>query len=290
MDCICCHSQTISLPVKDEFHGLSLQKCLRCHHIQLARIPTQSALNEYYEKSYSTTRKSFLNEIYLRVMKERARAQKRYIINNVEIDSRHQIHDIGCGYGFLLEALNLDCQISGYDYDPEAISFCQKKGLKAYSSHDFDPAKTLGNHFMAILSHSLEHMPNPSESLQNLLNKYQYVFIEIPSYGSAHPSALQTNEGHIHFFCLRSLRAMLEQLPCRIVHIGSYGPKKTFFLHPLFSFLRRIWHYVDSEYYFNQYEKQQRADNGIWLRCIIQSNQSSIERELMQPSQPTDID
>jgi SAM-dependent methyltransferase len=269
MNCICCDASTRSLTIKDEFFGNALQWCDQCNHIQLKKKPSEEELINYYETSYSKKRKVMVGEAYFQIMKKRARAQKKFVEAHLTVPENSEVHDIGCGYGFLIEQFQKGNITKGFDYDPDAVSFCKDKNLDVELQRSGIPSKSEKKCFMALLSHVFEHFVDPEFELRRLLKKYEYIFMEIPSYGVINLPSLEDKEGHINFFCRSSLQSFLAKIQCEAIAIESYGPSKQFFLNQEFHYLRKFRHLFQKDYFFDQYEKRHEFDQGIWLRCII---------------------
>ncbi|GAB4278704.1 MAG: hypothetical protein Kow0029_22200 [Candidatus Rifleibacteriota bacterium] len=271
MNCICCNAQTRNIDIKDEFFNNPLQQCRSCGHIQLLKVPNETELKSYYEGSYSENRQSFIGESYFRIMQKRAAAQKAFIDKHLSLPKGSEIHDIGCGYGFLMELFQQNHPVKGFEYDPDAIAFCKSKNLNVVYQADNELKPVFKKNSTALLSHVLEHFIDPKQEMKKLLSSYNYLFAEIPSYGRADLPTLKEKEGHVNFFCRKSLEEFLKGLNCKILALESCGPDKLFFTSPLLKLPRRILHKFCQDYFFNQYERTHKNDRGIWLRCLLES-------------------
>ena len=94
--------------------------------------------------------------------KQRVVEQYKFLQKHCEINSTLKVLELGCGKGELLYQLDKDgCECIGTDYDEKAIAFGQAHGLKLVKG---DLSNVNENDFdLVIMSHSLEHIPNPAE-------------------------------------------------------------------------------------------------------------------------------
>jgi hypothetical protein len=79
--------------------------------------------------------------------------------------------DIGCGNGaFLDKARDAGWQVVGIDSDPAAIEATQQLGLEAYVGSVEDYEKHLGQFDAITLSHVIEHLHKPQQTMAMVYN------------------------------------------------------------------------------------------------------------------------
>lgn len=99
-----------------------------------------------------------------------------------EISNTHgfqSIIDFGCGSGYKLIKYFNDFTTIGFELEPTLTFLQQKYNHKQWKSFDEDARY---NCDVLILSDVIEHLENPTETLQKLLNtiNFNYIFISTP--------------------------------------------------------------------------------------------------------------
>ena len=129
--------------------------------------------------------------------------------------------EIGCGDGSLLAELSgLAAVVDGFELSPTAIELARKRGipgarrLEAYDGTRV-PAGD-GAYDLAVLSHVLEHVPQPAPLLAEAARVASHVLIEVPleaNRSAARPAkrAEAARIGHLHAFDRPQVHALLKQ-------------------------------------------------------------------------------
>lgn len=127
--------------------------------------------------------------------------------------------EIGCGDGALLAELSgLAAVVDGFELSPTAIELARKRGipgarrLEAYDGTRV-PAGD-GAYDLAVLSHVLEHVPDPAPLLAEAARVASHVLVEVPleaNRSAARPAkrAEAARIGHLHAFDRAAVRALL---------------------------------------------------------------------------------
>ena len=130
-----------------------------------------------------------------------------------------RVVEIGCGDGSLLLALAevwRDATFDGFELSPPAIEIARGRGipragrLEAYDGERV-PADD-GAYDLAVLSHVLEHVPDPAPLLREAARVARRVLVEVPledNRSAARPAkrAEAARIGHLHAFNRADVRA-----------------------------------------------------------------------------------
>ena len=188
--CSLCKSKNFTLVSEGDRYGFDLKKqfCNECGLIQT--YPSVS--REFHEEFYSYHYRSLYlkSEIvdYEGVIKEQSDKAKKYLdyfFNNglSEKLADLSIIEIGCSSGGTIEALKTAAKsVQGCDLDVEAIKFAQDN-FKLDVEVGMYPSSLPNGPRLFILSHVLEHVYNPLETLKEirlLMNTGDYLFIAVP--------------------------------------------------------------------------------------------------------------
>ncbi len=133
--------------------------------------------------------------------------------------------EIGCGDGALLSELSgLAAVVDGFELSPTAIALARKRaipGARRLEAYDGTrvPAGD-GVYDLAVLSHVLEHVPEPAPLLAEARRVGSHVLVEVPleaNRSAARPAkrAEAARIGHLHAFDRAAVRALLAQTGLR---------------------------------------------------------------------------
>ena len=188
--CSLCESKNFSLLSEGDRYGFDLKKqlCNECGLIQTYPAVSREFHEEFYSYHYRPLYLKSETVDYESVIKEQNdKAQKYldYFFNNglSEKLANLSIIEIGCSSGGTISALKTAAKsVQGCDLDVEAIKFAQDN-LKLDVEVAMYPSSTPNGPKLFILSHVLEHVFNPLETLKEirvLMNTGDYLFIAVP--------------------------------------------------------------------------------------------------------------
>jgi 2-polyprenyl-3-methyl-5-hydroxy-6-metoxy-1,4-benzoquinol methylase len=156
--------------------GFSYKSCLDCESLYLSPRPTESMINNYYQKGESV---KFWSTRFYRETEE-ARRLKIYRPRAEYIDNlfrenpgwgKDQLVDVGAGYGIFLEEisrLNLFSNALGVEPAPNMAATCKGKGLSVLES----PVEMINeNDILADFATSFEvfeHVYSPEKFLKSV--------------------------------------------------------------------------------------------------------------------------
>ena len=188
--CSLCGSNNFTLVSEGDRYGFDLKKqfCNECGLIQT--YPAVS--KEFHEKFYSYHyRPLYLKSKmvdYQDVIKEQNDKAKKYLdyfINNglSEKIADLSIIEIGCSSGGTINSLkNAVKSVQGCDLDAKAIKFA-KDNFKIDVEVGMYPSSLPNGLKLFILSHILEHVFNPLDTLKeirSIMNSGDYLFVAVP--------------------------------------------------------------------------------------------------------------
>jgi len=134
-----------------------------------------------------------------------------------------RVLEIGCATGGLLEVLREGGwrDVTGYDLSPRATAICRGRGLKAVD-------ELSGAWDVVVLSHVLEHVPEPRELLgrvKGLLAPQGVAYVEVPNatrYDKFTSLAQGFNLEHINHFTAYHLEVAMVRVGFTKLAAGAY--------------------------------------------------------------------
>lgn len=190
--CSCCTSTKNELVYANmdsiySSHPVNVVKCLECSNVYTDPRPTEEELNSIYGKIY-------MYPVHFAIMGEkkyRARKMANYIAKHLGVLAGKNVLEVGCMYGYLLEALgNKNIHAEGIELDRTAVEHGLKNGLKVTQTSVEDFVKAGSKTYdLVVLSHVLEHLREPEiilQKLKPLLAKNGLLVIAVPNSSSIH--------------------------------------------------------------------------------------------------------
>ena len=188
--CSLCESNDFTLVSEGDRYGFDLKKqlCNQCGLIQTYPALSREFHKEFYSYHYRPLYLKSKTVDYESVIKEQNDKAKKYLdyfFNNglSEKLADLSIIEIGCSSGGTIDALKTTAKsVQGCDLDVEAIKFAQDN-LKLDVEVSMYPSSLPYGPRLFILSHVLEHVFNPLETLKEirlLMNAGDYLFIAVP--------------------------------------------------------------------------------------------------------------
>ena len=188
--CSLCKSNNFTLISEGDRYGFDLKKqfCNQCGLIQTYPALSREFHEEFYSYHYRPLYLKSETVDYQNVVKEQKNKAKKYLeyfINNglSEKLSDLSIIEIGCSSGGTIDALRTIAKsVQGCDLDIEAVKFAQDN-FKLKVEVGMYPSSLPDGVRLFILSHVLEHVFNPLETLKKtrlLMNDGDFLFIAVP--------------------------------------------------------------------------------------------------------------
>jgi SAM-dependent methyltransferase len=220
----CCGSSgegDVTVALEDRY-GLPFSQilCGNCGVIRSGKTFPADVIGDFYDVEYrplysgsKTAGQAFFEDQYqtgLRFV--------RTLLAKLASDRRGSVLEIGCGAGGILKALQDSGwgPVTGIDLGGDYLEFGRKAGLNLLQG-DYRSLISPGSQQLVVLSHVLEHLPDPLQVLREvkaLIRPGGYVLIEVPGILNLHRQYAFVSHyfqgAHIYNFTLDHLAFMLK--------------------------------------------------------------------------------
>jgi len=288
-----------------------LHECAECGLVQISPVPSPEALAEYYAIDYrmggrygsdvaDTAAFPYDNLFYLNRGESIAELLSEHIDRLIP-DGRPRVLDIGAGFGHILHAVGRrypDSKRFANEISEVCVQHLRSLGVEVFTTPTDELLPRLERQFhVVILSHVLEHLPNPVDTLRQLRKIVVpggLLYIEVPNIPAdsvtRYPDskwAPRVDEPHITFFSLDVLRSTLERAGWSVRFCDTAGTeyryisKMHFALPRLQPFIlshipRGLMFFLRRQRFTNPLRVQQREETfyeyggplRIWLRSV----------------------
>lgn len=223
VSCLCGNEKNNSILISPiDRYGLDVPThlCCRCGLIWTSKRLTQTSLEKFYQEDYRAiyvgepqAPESFFND-----QVEHGTIIYKFVKDHINLENLNDItvFEIGCGAGgILIPFENANWNVFGCDLGKEYLEKGREKGLTL----EWGEAKVLkkyGKADLIILSHVLEHFPDPIHSLNQiskLLKENGYLYIEVPGIFNIHSCYKDIlfflQNAHLYHFTLTRLIALM---------------------------------------------------------------------------------
>ena len=192
--CTLCKSNNFTLISEGDRYGFDLKKqfCNKCGLIQTYPAVSRAFHKEFYSYHYRQLYLKSKTVNYNEVIKEQDDKAKKYLdyFKNNGLSKKItdlSVIEIGCSSGGTINSLkNAVKSVQGCDLDVEAIKFA-KDNFNINVEVSMYPSSIPDGPKLFILSHILEHVFNPLETLKKirlLMNPNDYLFVAVPGINS----------------------------------------------------------------------------------------------------------
>jgi ubiquinone/menaquinone biosynthesis C-methylase UbiE len=166
-----------------------------------------------------------------------------YLCGNLKHDT---VVEFGCGTCSnlkLLDRNNFSKNFSGLEVSPSAVQYIKENvktpHLKSVYLVDTEHTPFEDNYFdLGIVSHVVEHVPNPCSLIKEALRTCKHVVVEVPLDTNLSTTLydkllkhnqLDNSSGHIHFFTKQSFRKIIQESGGQIIKDRLYRPWSVFY-------------------------------------------------------------
>jgi SAM-dependent methyltransferase len=274
--CLCCGGavfsrlrayRTESPAGRRLFRNSAIHKCVACGLCQLFPVPDNVALTNYYASSYRAGRRYGADAANAATFPRdnlffynRGRSITALVRRHLRQRERPlTILDIGAGFGHILHALGEAYPSAvrlAHEYSDPCIEHLRAVGIRVVTGDLADALRSLPQVDLVVISHVLEHLRNPVETLALVRERMApdaLLYVEVPHMGeillSGYPDspwAPRHDEPHITFFDTTTLGRVLEAAGFTPQFLETAGPAYhdvsalRYHLPPLLPTLRRI--------------------------------------------------
>lgn len=207
----------------------SLIHCTDCDIHYLADFSEKAKIDDYYKHEYKITSSDILDAEFRHLFRM---TEQYHLIGEIQKYKKAPANllDIGCDKGFFIDiARRFNYNCLGIELSDAAVEYSGKIGLNVKSS--IEATDNLWD--IAVMWHSLEHIPEPVEFLSELhskLNTDAYLFIRVPAFDSIWRKLFGLKwiwfqpQNHFFHYSLKSLNHLLTQSGFELVELSHRKP------------------------------------------------------------------
>jgi len=231
------------------FGGASVYRCPECGVAQMAPVPSTAELDSYYAHDYRTegrygsdranTRQFPYDNLLYSNRGESVAALLTPYLDGRASGGALRILDVGAGFGHILYALAQRYPRServAVETSRPCVEHLRSLGVTVLTVPAAEVLPTLKDRFdLVILSHVLEHLPDPFATLSMLrrcLVSGGVLFVEVPNVPldaltgyPEHAWYPRTDEPHLTFLSRETLRSGLESDGWTVSFSDTVGPE-----------------------------------------------------------------
>jgi hypothetical protein len=192
--------------------------CAQCSGGSMFPMIDDAELSRYYGSYW---KKHDLDNVLMDLFAKQAKARYLYLEPYLQKAGVSKILDIGAGFGLIRCEFPDSIDYEAIEVDPDAKRFL-KDTIHA-SAIWADARECKGVYNLIILSHIIEHMPQPVRYLKEqlgLLAENGIVFIEVPNMDYRYKVR---NEPHVVFFNPASISHLVEKAGLRVLAMSTCG-------------------------------------------------------------------
>jgi len=245
INCLCCNSinnkvvyslrSRLSAPGQKTAYNISedsfeikdsrVVRCLKCGFIYLDPKPDLNLLSKAYE--------NMQDDLYLKEEASRSKAAYLLLKKISRYKKKGRILDVGCATGILLNAAGqLGWEVHGVELSSWGVSLAKERyGINIFQGFLKD-ARFPGNYFdLVVMADSIEHFPDPRESLKEaarILKSDGLICISTPDAGSITSKIMGKSwqgikESHLFYFNKNTISRMLNDSGFRILAFSTHA-------------------------------------------------------------------
>src|SRR4051794_19640942 len=203
------------------FSGRMLTSCAGCGARSVYPMPSSGELRRYY-RSYSYSDAG--SDEQLPFLEAQAQARVKFMDGLLGDPPALQALDVGAGFGCIARHLGMLCASLAYDaveWDDESVRRLKQSSHVRAVYHSVDKAR--GPYGLVVLSHVLEHVPDPGALLRAIRERLLpqgLLLIEVPNEDDRFK---ESNEPHLCFFAAATLARLVERCGFRVVRQNTFG-------------------------------------------------------------------
>jgi 2-polyprenyl-3-methyl-5-hydroxy-6-metoxy-1,4-benzoquinol methylase len=189
VQCPLCSSRRSKPFDQRKFRGFTVENsiCLDCGLVFQSPRMNETEMAVYYQAEYRRTYQGAEGPVARDLVVQTARAQSLLDFALYKISKVKRCLDIGCSTGLILKhfQVQLGCHPVGIEPDNAYRSYAEGQGLTVYASLD-ELEMALEERFdLVVMSHVLEHLPDPvgylSHLRESVLTPGGSILLEVPN-------------------------------------------------------------------------------------------------------------
>ncbi len=245
--CICGSNDSYLIAKRDRY-GLSADTwlCKDCGLVRTSPRMNEESLSRFYNEDY---RPIYVGEAqapdhFFSTQIRQGKAIYNFVKSNSNLDlsSNITVFDVGCGAGGVLVPFKAaGCSTFGCDLGGEYLKRGITDGL-SLKHGNVDSLRDYGEANLVILSHVIEHFPNPIlelEQISKALVKEGYLYIEVPGIFNIHKTYGNTlnflQNAHLYHFTLATLTSLMAKAGFKLIEGDEH-------IHALFQKCENVSH------------------------------------------------
>lgn len=232
VSCLCGNSEGILIAQRDRYAlPVNTYLCRQCGMMWTNPRMRQESLNRFYKQAY---RSIYVGQIqasdeFFDTQVEQGQFILDYVSSDIPSRKPLVVFDIGCGAGgMLLPFRDAGWSVYGCDIGGNYLDRGRQAGLVL--EHGGSEVLTkYGKADLVILSHVLEHLPDPDTTLQeiaDLLVDDGFLYIEVPGIFNIHKTykdfLLFLQNAHLYHFTLTTLHTLLARNSFQLMKGNEY--------------------------------------------------------------------
>ena len=226
--CLCGGHDDICITEKDRY-GIPCRYvlCRKCGVVRLEKRLDDESTALFYRDDYRNIYNA--NERvghYFRFQERRGDFFWSVIEKYADTSRIHTAFEAGCGAGGVLYAFHKrGIKSSGCDFGEEYLTYGREKGLNLYVGEPDTTKTPQDSQDIAILSHVIEHLNNPAEYVNQIIDVISpggYMIIQVPGLLTLHRQNIRWlvyfQNAHVNNFYEYFLRKFFEALGLEVIY------------------------------------------------------------------------
>ena len=225
--CLCGDPKGIIITDRDRYClPVRTYLCTSCGTLRTSPRLDEPSLSAFYEQDYRSiyVGNPQAPDEFFEQQKIHGVSISEFVWKTIKPEKDLTVFDVGCGAGgTLIPFKNLGCKVFGCDLGSQYLH----RGISAGLTLEHGGVASLyqyGKADLVILSHVLEHFPQPLETLKNIsegMSENGYLYIEVPGIFNIHNAykdpLLYFQNAHFYHFTLSTLTFLLQQAGFELV-------------------------------------------------------------------------
>ena len=225
--CLCGNKSGKLIAHRDRY-GLPVHThlCKLCGTMWTSPRMTEDSLSDFYNIDYRPiyVGTQIAKEDFFAEQIQHGRRIYKFVSSEMNNTQQPIVFDVGCGAGgALIPFAEASWSTFGCDLGGDFLERGRKSGL-VLKQGDINVLKEHGLASLVILSHVLEHFPDPLHSIQQIsrsLTSDGYVYVELPGIFSIHETYGDLmrflQNAHLYHFTLTTLTSLMSKVGFRLV-------------------------------------------------------------------------